>query len=118
MRCCHTTNSPRLSAIAAWVVRYEGVISKALKDGEGTKSLNVTLIDQGVNGGTVTDLVAGFSPWCVRAIKLKYQLVQAIAYRLDDGYSSGTQREVFSELAFGARTFVCACLHACVQGAS
>ena len=28
-----------------------------------TKGLNITLIDQGVNGGTVTDLVAGFSPW-------------------------------------------------------
>ena len=47
----------------ASATRYEGVISKALKAGEGTKALNVTLIDQGVNGGTVTDLVAGFSPW-------------------------------------------------------
>jgi hypothetical protein len=28
-----------------------------------TKGLDVTLIDQGVNGGTVTDLVRGFSPW-------------------------------------------------------
>jgi hypothetical protein len=44
-------------------LRYEGVISKALKAGEGTKALNITLIDQGINGGTVTDLVTGYSPW-------------------------------------------------------
>ena len=39
------------------------VISSALKAGPGTKDLNITLIDQGINGGTVTDLVAGWSPW-------------------------------------------------------
>lgn len=34
-----------------------------MKEGAGTQDLNVNLIDQGVNGGTVTDLVRGWSPW-------------------------------------------------------
>jgi lysophospholipase L1-like esterase len=46
-----------------WLNLYEGVISKALAASPATQGLNISLIDQGVNGGTVTDLVAGFSPW-------------------------------------------------------
>lgn len=46
-----------------WLDLYEGAIASALKAGAGTKNINITLIDQGVNGGTVTDLVRGWSPW-------------------------------------------------------
>lgn len=46
-----------------WLDLYEGVIARALATGPGTAGLNVTLIDQGINGGTVTDLVVGYSPW-------------------------------------------------------
>eukprot|EP00039_Didymoeca_costata_P030738 m.31134 g.31134 ORF g.31134 m.31134 type:complete len:409 (+) comp8282_c0_seq1:138-1364(+) len=43
---------------------YEGSLRSAISNGEGTKLLkNITLIDQGVNGGTVQDLVKGYSPW-------------------------------------------------------
>ena len=49
--------------VSRWLNLYEGVIAAALKTGSGTKGLTVNLIDQGVNGGTVTDLVRGWSPW-------------------------------------------------------
>jgi hypothetical protein len=39
------------------------VLGNALAAGAGTKGIKFDLIDQGVNGGTVTDLVRGFSPW-------------------------------------------------------
>lgn len=43
---------------------YERVIADAIAHGAGTKGLvNITLIDQGCNGGTVTDLVRGYGPW-------------------------------------------------------
>ena len=46
-----------------WLGLYEGVINKALESGRGTKNLSIELINQGVNGGTVSDLVIGYSPW-------------------------------------------------------
>eukprot|EP00037_Helgoeca_nana_P018723 m.180465 g.180465 ORF g.180465 m.180465 type:complete len:455 (-) comp24561_c0_seq4:235-1599(-) len=46
-----------------WLDLYEGVIAQALKIGAGTHGLTVNLIDQGINGGTVTDLVRGWSQW-------------------------------------------------------
>ena len=47
-----------------WVNRYEPVIAKALSSGSGTKTLNITIKNQGINGGTAGDLEhRGFSPW-------------------------------------------------------
>ena len=47
-----------------WVNQYEPVISKALAAGSGTKKLNITINNQGINGGTAGDLERrGFSPW-------------------------------------------------------
>jgi lysophospholipase L1-like esterase len=46
-----------------WLGLYQKVVRTALASGAGTKHLNITLINQGVNGGTVTDLVVGYSPW-------------------------------------------------------
>ena len=65
--CCHDSDADhcclQYGDSITWLDLYEGVIAKALKAGAGTKDLNVTLIDQGINGGTVTDLVVGYSPW-------------------------------------------------------
>ena len=47
-----------------WVTRYEPLIQRALEAGPGTSDLNVTLVNQGINGGTAGDLAGrGFSPW-------------------------------------------------------
>jgi hypothetical protein len=47
-----------------WVNKYEPVISKALAAGSGTEKLNITINNQGINGGTAGDLERrGFSPW-------------------------------------------------------
>lgn len=47
-----------------WVNQYEPVISKALAAGSGTEKLNITINNQGINGGTAGDLERrGFSPW-------------------------------------------------------
>ena len=44
--------------------RYESILRTAVANGPGTQAMaNITLINQGVNGGTVTDLVKGYSPW-------------------------------------------------------
>ena len=44
--------------------RYESILRAAIASGPGTSTMtNITLINQGVNGGTVTDLVKGYSPW-------------------------------------------------------
>lgn len=45
---------------------YERVLAAAIAEGPGTSHLNVSLINQGVNGGTVKDLVAGYSPYVLR----------------------------------------------------
>jgi len=42
---------------------YEKVISDAFANGEGTKKAAIRVINQGVNGGTIKDLVKGYSPW-------------------------------------------------------
>lgn len=44
---------------------YERILRDAIANGSGTKNLvNITLVDQGINGGTVTDLVSGYhAPW-------------------------------------------------------
>lgn len=47
-----------------WVNQYEPVISKALAADSGTSELNITIHNQGINGGTAGDLERrGFSPW-------------------------------------------------------
>ena len=46
-----------------WLGYYEKVLGDALQASPATAQLNVTLVNEGVNGGTTTDLVAGFSPW-------------------------------------------------------
>ena len=46
-----------------WLGLYEAQISAAFASGLGTQSLKARLINQGVDGGTVKDLVRGYSPW-------------------------------------------------------
>jgi len=46
-----------------WLGLYEAVLDAALAASPTTKGLNVSLINEGVNGGTASDLVLGFSPW-------------------------------------------------------
>ena len=46
-----------------WLGLYEAVLAAALAASPTTKGMNVTLINEGVNGGTTSDLVLGFSPW-------------------------------------------------------
>ncbi len=46
-----------------WLGLYEAVLASALAASPSTKALNVTLVNEGVNGGTTSDLVLGFSPW-------------------------------------------------------
>eukprot|EP01047_Picozoa_sp_COSAG01_P043349 COSAG01_NODE_3844_length_5645_cov_8.301479_3_plen_332_part_00 len=47
-----------------WVNRFEPVIQRHLAGGEGTQGLNISLRNQGINGGTAADLLTrGFSPW-------------------------------------------------------
>lgn len=41
----------------------EPLIAAAIQRGEATRNLSVTVVNQGVNGGTVKDLVVGYSPW-------------------------------------------------------
>lgn len=46
-----------------WLGVYESVLSQALSIGTGTSNLKFRLINQGVDGGTIHDLVVGYSPW-------------------------------------------------------
>lgn len=46
-----------------WLGVYEAVLSDALAASPFVGNLSVRVIDQGVNGGTVKDLVRGWSPW-------------------------------------------------------
>eukprot|EP00935_MAST-01C_sp_MAST-1C-sp1_P001424 g1424.t1 len=47
-----------------WVNRFQPVLERALAEGAGTKGLAVTLLNQGINGGTARDLEErGYSPW-------------------------------------------------------
>ncbi len=46
-----------------WLNVYEPLILAAIHGSPHTAHLNVRMINQGVNGGTIKDLVAGSSPW-------------------------------------------------------
>ena len=46
-----------------WLGLYEEVLTAALGSSPTTAHMNVTLVNEGVNGGTASDLVLGFSPW-------------------------------------------------------
>ena len=46
-----------------WLGLYEAVLEAALAASPTTKGLNISLVNEGVNGGTTSDLVLGFSPW-------------------------------------------------------
>jgi lysophospholipase L1-like esterase len=46
-----------------WLNVYEPVITDAISSSPFTKNVPIRVINQGVNGGTIKDLVKGFSPW-------------------------------------------------------
>lgn len=46
-----------------WLDLYEPLIAAAIAASPLTASASVRIINQGVNGGTLVDLIAGFSPW-------------------------------------------------------
>ena len=46
-----------------WLGLYEAVLSAAIAASPATRGMNITLINEGVNGGTASDLVLGYSPW-------------------------------------------------------
>ena len=46
-----------------WLGVYESVLSQALSTGNGTSNLKYRMINQGVDGGTISDVVVGYSPW-------------------------------------------------------
>lgn len=46
-----------------WLNVYEPVITDAINSSPFTNSIPLRIINQGVNGGTIKDLVIGFSPW-------------------------------------------------------
>ena len=46
-----------------WLNVYEPLISSALAASPHTSGVAVRILNQGVNGGTLSDLIAGYSPW-------------------------------------------------------
>ena len=46
-----------------WLNVYEPIIAEAISNSQFTSDIPVRIINQGVNGGTIKDLVKGFSPW-------------------------------------------------------
>jgi lysophospholipase L1-like esterase len=47
-----------------WLGKYEPLIQNAIQTGAATSKLaNISIVNQGENGGTVLDLVSGISPW-------------------------------------------------------
>ena len=65
------------------------VLQKALGEGAGTKDLNMTLINQGVNGGTVTDLVRGFNQSITQYKSIRHTIWSRDVFLLADPSSLG-----------------------------
>ncbi|MEZ6197444.1 MAG: GDSL-type esterase/lipase family protein [Planctomycetota bacterium] len=63
------TPLPKGATLAFWgdsitdVTRYQRFIEEALRDGEGTRELGVRVLNRGINGAKVSDLLAGRRRW-------------------------------------------------------